>query len=124
MSASNPTICSFVERHDGLVVDEELSQIESFAQIGFKLQAFDSAGMHGIVEDLAASFPIVSWPVHGDLCVAEHILGLGARAAAECDPDARGENDFVTIYNRRGGQASPECARPHGWRRWDRAVPA
>jgi hypothetical protein len=53
--------------------------------------------MHGIVEYLAECSSAVFGSVHGDLSVAQHVLGLGASATAERNADACSHNNFMTI---------------------------
>ena len=63
------------ERHDGLILNEELAAINGAAQVGFQLQHVDGVRVHAFVEDDVARFAEELRLIHGGVGVAQKIFG-------------------------------------------------
>src|SRR5260370_10554398 len=66
-----PHDLAVAQGYNGLVVNAELVQLESFAQVRFELQTFDGTRMHGMVEHLTAGLTGALGAIHGSFVVPE-----------------------------------------------------
>ena len=79
-----------LQADDRLVVDRELVQRDRLLQVRAQLQPLEHALVHRRLEDPVAALAVALRHVHGDIGVAEQLLGVGRRAARldEADADA------------------------------------
>jgi hypothetical protein len=82
-------------------MNAELVQLDSSAQISLELQAFDSTGVHRMVEYLAASLTSALGSIHRDLSIPEEVLRLHSSVAAESNPNTYGEHNLVPVRIKR-----------------------
>ena len=91
------------QRHNRLVVNAELVQLNSFAQVGLELQPFDSTRVHGMVEHFTAGLAAALGAIHGNLGVPQELRRFRPAAVAESDANANGEHNLLTIEMERDG---------------------
>ena len=70
-------VAALIEANDGLVVDLELVQLERPLQLRLQLEPLDDALVHRRLEDAVAALAVALRHVHGDVGVAEQLLGVG-----------------------------------------------
>ncbi len=78
-----------VERNDGLVMHEELLALHRPAQLGLEPHRPHLVLVESVVEDLVTGLARRLGPVHGEVGVAQHLLGALVSIRSERDADAR-----------------------------------
>ncbi len=72
------------------------------AQVGLDLQTRHQAGSHIRIENLVTSLAQGFGPIHGRICIPQHVIRVLVGGVAEGNPDARrSENFFPAEYERR-----------------------
>ncbi len=92
-----PHDASGPERHDRLVVHQEIAAVDAAPQVGLELEQGHRALVHVAVEDLVAGLALGLGAVHRDVGVAQDLLGVGVAGRAVGDTDRGGHQDIVPV---------------------------
>ena len=81
------------EIDDRLVLDDELALLDRALELGLEAVAADDRVAHRGREDREAALAALLGVVHGDVGVAQQLLGVRVRVAARGDADAEADVD-------------------------------
>jgi hypothetical protein len=85
-------------------VDHELVLADGAPEIALQAQAFEYPVVHGRVEDLVATLPLLLGLVHGEVGVSQHLLCPDFFGGAQGDADA-GREEYLVSHN---GERRPQ----------------
>ena len=94
-----------VGRDDRLVVDLELAGLEAFSDADGRLQPPHGVGVHVGPVHLEAPLSVALRQVHGEVRIAQEVVGRLLRAPAEGDADAGPHRHIVVVDAKRRRQA-------------------
>ena len=100
-----------LELHDGLEGQPELTALEGVPQVGLHAEAGLYRVAHGNAEHLKARPPLLLGVIHGEVRVAQQVLGLPVVRLAQRHADAGCREDLAAFERKRRGERVLDAPR-------------
>ena len=92
-----PGRCPVMRPHDGLVEDLELSLVEGLVQVGDESKPLEGLALHSGADHLGPASSVLLGEAHGQVGVAEQVLGGPRAGVRDGDADADANGDVVPV---------------------------